>query len=175
MNLTSLQIWTCIRCWNQMRYPLVSSSYPTSRPRSVFRSQFCLFSLGMCVYTSSPKTLRWLMSGCFLCHNSYGVTPFTVLGPVLFKTCTAIFTAFAHNLMFSLFACSSILAVLTTVRFSLSAAPFCSGLYVTVFSCLIPRLLVSSFTSRFTNSSPLSVLRVWTPCGRIFSHRFRKL
>ena len=93
------------------------------------------------MYASEPNTLMCARVAFFPAHSWNGFYFFPWLVTVQLRMYTAVFTASAHICFGRRAAFNMVLAHSTMVRLSLSAFPFCSGVYGAVCSLIIPRFL----------------------------------
>ena len=100
----------------------------------------------------------WLKNGFFLNNFSNGLELLLDEFGRMFRMSAAVIIA-SHQYDLSSSLSFSMQRVLSTrVRFILSAIPFCSGLYGTVYSCLINFDLQKQSIQAFRYSPPLSLL-----------------
>ena len=89
-NKTSLDTWIFPLTGSYFLYTLFIMLYPTNIDYFVFESHFFRFSLGTCMYTLHPNTLKFDTSGFFPWKHSYGVILSTATVGLRFLVMTAV-------------------------------------------------------------------------------------
>ena len=114
----------------------------------VFESSFCHSFLATWAYATHPNVRKWSTFDFLPNHGSNGVISLTVFVGFWFRKYTAVDNASAQNLCGSFASANIDCTDSTSVRFILLATPFCTGVFGTVSSCLIPSVFCNFWTQQ---------------------------